>query len=564
MADVTRLDPVDDGQRAPKIDFSRRRSPRTRLGNNTAPPTNLDEGTPTAYLRERLPPGLDARFTMVKLLGDGAEASVWLCTDADGNEVAIKLYRHAPNYALAFGTKEYRDHFPPKVAVQLLEAPGVDHGVHYELMELCRFGTLESFLSERGGYGTNKYALEILTQIADAIHGMQGAGGTKRLVHGDIKPKNILVRTEIPLDLVLADFGLTVDLGDRSRLTNLGLGTIAFNAPELMRFKTSAADWWSLGMVMYQVLVGRGYFQLDDGTWMDNRTIESYLLTRDVSLSELDSGSVRPEFRERWRMLLAGLLTRNPEQRWGMLEVKAWLDNKSPTVHRPLGDIEPKASGGKTTQASTSFALPGVGEFFDAAELAVAMSKHPEVAARSMAGKGRQRLIDWLTGSAHTGDSYSEVKSHGSSWTPDELVPYFVARLAPTAEINYLGCNISTPGQLRRLAASTGNDDTIDKLYDHDLLGCINSGTSRNSYKMIDANWHDIAGQAITLAGQKRITLESSARSHIVRHSLLLAASDEGVVNEFIEQVRTRLNSPQFEFAAETAWFAQLRTEARL
>ncbi|MEK8070736.1 protein kinase domain-containing protein [Rhodococcoides navarretei] len=567
MADVTRLDPID-GPRAPKINYTRPSSPRTRLDNSSAPPTNLDGGTPTAYLRERLPPGLDARFTMVRPLGDGAEASVWLCTDEKGNEVAVKLYRHEPKYALEFGSEQYRTHFPPEVAVQLLEAPGMDHGVHYELMELCRFGTLESYLADRGGFGTNKHAVEILTQIADAIHGMQGTAGSNRLVHGDIKPKNILVRTDIPLDLVLADFGLTVDLGDRSRLTNLGLGTIAFNAPELMRYKTTAADWWSLGMVMYQVLLGRGYFQLDNGSWIDNRTIESHLLSRDVSLSELDDSKVRPEHLKRWRMLLAGLLTRDPDVRWGMPEIKSWLDNKSPKVHRPLDDAargdEPAVGQPAVHLASTSYALPGVGEFFDAAKLGAAMSSNPEVAARSLAGKGRQRLIDWLTGSARTGETYSEVSSHGSKWGPDELVPYFVARLAPAADLIYQSCNISSPSRLRKLADSNGNDDAIEKLYDHDLLGCINSGKSRASYKMIDANWHDIAEQAIALARSKNIPLESSARSHIIRQSLLIAASDDAVVDEFVRQVRSRIDGPQFEFAGETPWFARLRSEAQL
>lgn len=544
-------------------------TPPTRLDATGPPPTRLDATGPPAtrldvphrtpevngaseFRRENLPPGLAARLTMRTELGAGTEASVWLCVDAAGNEFAVKLFRHPPHYGTDFGSAEYRDHFRPEYAVQVYER-AVDHGVHYEIMEYCRHGTLDDLLGAHGGFGTNKFAVEILWQLATALHGMQRADTGRVLVHGDVKPKNILVRTAVPLDLVLTDFGLTVDLGDRSKLTNLGAGTIAYSAPGALQYLSPEADWWSLGLVMFRVLVGRGYFQRDDGSWIDDRTIERELNIRDVSLTALDDVALRTEHRDRWKLLLAGLLTRDPQVRWGMAQVAQWYEGASPAVHRSPVDTGPRAS--------IPHALPGVGQFFQAGELGAAMARHPDAAARSLSGRGLQTLLAWLTDEVRTPLSLTDLKSHGGAWGPDELATYFIAQLAPDATPAYRGRPIATRAELCALALDESAVATVGELFDRDLLGCL-AGPTRPDHKMIDADWRDIVEQTLMAAQCRQLPVPAAARAEIVRYALLVSAGDERIIEEFLAQVRDRLDGQELRLAGEVAWFTELRREA--
>ncbi|WP_067899261.1 serine/threonine-protein kinase [Nocardia vaccinii] len=546
-----------------------RSAPETRTDAATAAPPTRVEGTGPAktvtaspqqeYHPERLPPRLESRFHIERLLGRGGEASVWLCGDTDtGEQAAIKLYRDAPIYSVDFDAPEYRANLDREFTVEVFTRDA-DHGVHYEVMEYCRLGSLEQLLVEKPGPVTDARARAILTTLARAIHGLHGGAGGPALVHGDIKPGNILARKAEPLELVLADFGLAAEMGDRSRVTNLGLGTAAYSAPELVLFKTPAADWWSLGMVLYRVLVGQHYFVRADGDTIDERVIGRALFDGDVSLAAIDDTPLSSEQQARWRLLLSGLLTRDHRERWGHDEVVAWLDGKSPEVHRPPADAGPARP-----RAAESFVIAGVGEFVDAEELGLAMAAHPEAAARALAGKGRLRLIEWLTTEVRTSETYSALKTHGTDWGPDELVTYFVARLAPSAPLVYAGHAVSTPADLRRLVEDWSAEHVVQALYDSELLAGLGNNEQRSGFRMIDANWHDMVGQALEIAKIRAITLDSSARGHITRHALLMAASDDTVVDGYLDRVRTRLNGSGLNAAKEVSWFADLRRDARL
>lgn len=88
--------------------------------------------------------------------------------------------------------------------------------------------------------------LQTLGDVLTYIH-------TRRRLHLDIAPDNILVRGE---RCVLLDFGLSSDM-DRERPEGTLIGSAAYLAPELgLRRLTPAADWYSLGVVLFQALTG--------------------------------------------------------------------------------------------------------------------------------------------------------------------------------------------------------------------------------------------------------------------------------------------------------------------
>lgn len=459
-----------------------------------------------------LPDALTSRgYRVVRELGFGAEARVWLCTNQSGREFAIKLYFRAPKYTFALDSPEYRAHFSPEWTVQVFER-GSDHvagtEMHYEVMEYCGHGTLEEFTASHGR--TDELSTAIVERLSWCIKSLQGERG--KVVHGDIKPRNILVRNADRVELVLTDFGLTIDLGERSNLSNFGQGTTAYNAPEIVRVKGTPADWWSLGMVMYTVLVGRGYYQISDDRWATQRTIEVDLISRDISLSAIDAVDATPAPDEQ------------PDQ------------------------VEP-------------FAFAGVGEFTSPQALGEAMAARPEDAARMLSGKGTDRLLAWLRDDVRDSDDYSELGHH--NWDPDAKVTYLVGRLAPDFPLSFRSRPIGSPAELRKLVQS-GDVDVVDALYTADLLGSIAVGSARSGYRMIQVNWTDLVDLATDAARQRGIPLSEDAQRHIRMWALLLAASDASVVDSYLDGVRTRINSPQMAAAGDVSWFVALRRDAGL
>lgn len=271
----------------------------------TAPAASADE-------RPRLSPAGIERFRDARVLGQfstsGAEADAYLC-ERDGASLFLKLYRPgiAPKPHLADRLRQLSAARPRHV-VPLLEC-GADpaSGRWYELQEYLRGGTLRELLGNP--VGADQFG-EILAQCAAGLEAIHAAG----ILHLDLKPANVLVRSLVPLDLALADFGVssTLDAEIEKKWTAVR-GTPQYWAPESVSGIVSpAVDWWSLGMILLESALGRHPY---DG--IDTKVILLRLATDEVGLPP----DLSPERQE----LLGGLLTRDPSARWGAGEVRRWL-----------------------------------------------------------------------------------------------------------------------------------------------------------------------------------------------------------------------------------------------
>lgn len=130
---------------------------------------------------------------------------------------------------------------------------------HYIVMEYCGGGTLVGLAERAGGRLPPESVIEIGIAICDALEYAHAAG----IVHRDIKPANVL-RSDAGT-VKVGDFGIAKAATDAGDITTTGtiLGTVTYLSPEQARGDEPDArsDIYSLGIVLYELLVGRAPFK---------------------------------------------------------------------------------------------------------------------------------------------------------------------------------------------------------------------------------------------------------------------------------------------------------------
>lgn len=120
-------------------------------------------------------------------------------------------------------------------------------------------------------------AIDLAMQVLSALH----TAHARHVVHRDVKPQNVFIVDRVgcgPIAKVL-DFGFAKDLSADRRLTRPGkaLGTLAYMAPEQLQGDrvTPAADLFSLGIMLYEMLTGRHPFHAATSVDMQVRILRS-------------------------------------------------------------------------------------------------------------------------------------------------------------------------------------------------------------------------------------------------------------------------------------------------
>lgn len=208
---------------------------------------------------------LGNRYEILRKIGDGGMAFVYQARDKLLNRiVAVKVLR--PEFV---DDQEFLVKFKREAeAVASLSHPnivnvydvGEDGKVHYIVMEYVDGKNLKEIIQSEGSL--EEYtALDITKQIAQAL----GAAHRSGIIHRDIKPHNILMSKDGRL-VKVADFGIAKAVSS-STMTNMGsvIGSVHYISPEQAKGKhlTSNVDLYSLGIVLYEMIVGRVPFNGD-------------------------------------------------------------------------------------------------------------------------------------------------------------------------------------------------------------------------------------------------------------------------------------------------------------
>lgn len=262
-------------------------------------------------------------------IGEGAMASVYLATQRSlERKVALKVMAAAlaadPSFCERFlreGKTLARLSHPHTVTIHDIGNVGEQY---YMAMEYLPNGTLK----ERIAAGmTPEQGVTLIRQIASAL----GYAHAQGLVHRDVKPANILFRADGTA--VLSDFGIAKSLDDRTQFTQAGfaVGTPSYMSPEQARGQEidGRADLYALGVVLYEILVGKLPYNGTDA-------LSTALAHLTEPLPEL------PVHHGRYQEVLRKLLAKDPAERFpdaaALLRALDNLPAESPeaTLVRPL------------------------------------------------------------------------------------------------------------------------------------------------------------------------------------------------------------------------------------
>jgi WD40 repeat protein len=231
---------------------------------------------------------------------------------------------------------------------------GEHHGQHFFSMKFIEGTDLATYIRDARSSGQGarladqRRAAQWVATAARAVH----YAHQRRLLHRDLKPANILLAFQLVLrsedsasrlnnaSPMITDFGLAKRVEGDSKLTQSGaiVGTPSYMAPEQARGEkglSTAADVYSLGAILYELLTGRPPFRAE--TPLD--TILQLLEKEPASPRSLISTADHD-----LETICLKCLRKEPAKRYGSAEALAddldcWLRGE-PISARPVGQIE--------------------------------------------------------------------------------------------------------------------------------------------------------------------------------------------------------------------------------
>jgi eukaryotic-like serine/threonine-protein kinase len=281
---------------------------------------------------------LSGRYRLEAKLGSGGMSTVYLARDETlDRSVAVKVMHREmseqPDQLERFRqeARAVAKLSHPNV-VSVIDA-GEDGGYPYIVFEYVEGETLKQRISRVGALDTQEaiaYAIEVARGLTVAH--------ARKMVHRDIKPQNILIDHEGRAKLT--DFGISRQLEqDGMTATGRVLGTTDYVAPEqaMGRGSDQRSDIYSLGVVLYEMLVGQVPFEADSQVGVAMKHVNEELP---------DVQKRRPEVSAAVALVVERSTAKKPDERYQ--EIGEMIDDLSTAL-----EVE-AARAGSTTGEATS------------------------------------------------------------------------------------------------------------------------------------------------------------------------------------------------------------------
>jgi len=258
--------------------------------------------TPTDLVDHTIGP-----YRLERLLGQGGFAWVFVGREADGTPVAVKVLK--PRYA---GDPQFESRFRHESETAAkLEHPNIIRiravaraGEHvYFAMDLCT-DSLGARLTREGPLAEAEI-LRIATDMASAL----GFAHSHGVIHRDLKPDNILIRSDG--GAVITDFGIARAVSGYVASTgvNMTIGTPHYISPEQAQGRSvdQRADFYALGVTLYKAATGEVPFTSTD--WFE-------LARMHVEKPPPSLRKKRPELTKRFERVVMKCLAKHPDDRY--------------------------------------------------------------------------------------------------------------------------------------------------------------------------------------------------------------------------------------------------------
>ncbi|HEX8627874.1 MAG TPA: serine/threonine-protein kinase [Catenuloplanes sp.] len=255
-------------------------------------------------------------YILIRPIGHGATGTVWRALQRmTGEQVAVKLLHESLLRQPKLVTRFVQERtilmmlrHENIVGVRDLFSVGESLGL---VMDLVTDGSLRDHLRSCGTLPPGE-AARLLAQVTAALTEAHGLG----VVHRDVKPDNILLhRRGSQLDTRLTDFGIARVL-DKPGLTtpHAVIGTPQYMAPESITGAppTPAADMYAVGVVLYELIVGRTPYAAEPMVALLSQHLESaperHAAIPDAAWSVIDSCMAKDPERRPSAAELTGVL----------------------------------------------------------------------------------------------------------------------------------------------------------------------------------------------------------------------------------------------------------------
>lgn len=201
-------------------------------------------------------------YTLRKIIGRGAYAQCFLTTTQTGENFAMKIIKLSDLKS---------EKVVQKLQTEITIHSSLDHPnivkmyasfrnseYVFMILELCERGALDELLKRNGKLKERRVSIF----VSQLVKGLMYLHYQKNVVHRDLKLANLFLDNN--LNLKIGDFGLSTVINDNEKRKTV-CGTPNYIAPEVLFGKAGGhsfeADIWSLGVIIYTLLVGVPPFQ---------------------------------------------------------------------------------------------------------------------------------------------------------------------------------------------------------------------------------------------------------------------------------------------------------------